>query len=184
MYGGILTGSMIREEMQRGIIKCDHFNESQLNPNSYNLTIGNTYNMITDGLYTKYNPIDLKQRVSYVNGLTIPTEGLILYPGNLYLIPTFESIGSDEYVIIITGRSSLGRVGVEVHREAGFGDIGFYGKWTLQINVMFPTVIYPNMAIAQAYFMTPYGDTDIKYHGKYQNATDAIGSMIYKDFEN
>lgn len=180
--GGMLTGSKIKEEFYNGNILCDHFNETRINPNSYNLLIGKTYKMLSNYYYSSKNPIDLKEEIKYTDTITLEDSGLILLPNYLYLIPTYEALGSNHYVIMITGRSSAGRVGLSVHHEAGFGDIGYYGKWTLQVSVMFPTKIYPMMPLAQAYFITPTGDTNIKYHGKYQNSDGAVGSQIYKDF--
>ena len=76
----------------------------------------------------------------------------------------------------------MGRAGISVHQEAGFGDIGYYGKWTLQVTVTYPTIIYPNMTIAQMYMVVPSGDIGKLYNGKYQGSDTARGSESYKDF--
>ena len=188
--GGFLTGAAIDEDVREGLISIEPYDPANLNPNSYNLSIGDTMLEYkgNDYLHNKYNEnelqymVDLKNPISNISEIKIPEDGFILKPGKLYLIATKETIGSDYYIPMITGRSSLGRVGVSVHQEAGFGDIGYHGKWTLQVTVTIPTKIYPNMKMAQMYMVVPSGDTSMKYHGKYQNSTEAQCSKIAKDF--
>lgn len=54
----------------------------------------------------------------------------------------------------IDGRSTVGRIFLQVHQTAGFGDYGFCGAFTLEIKNSFtaPIVIYPHMRIAQVFF--------------------------------
>ena len=94
-----------------------------------------------------------------------------------------EHIHTEYFEPIITGRSSMGRLGIAVHQEAGFGDIGFNGTMTLQLKVTYPTRIYPYFPMAQVYFLTPHGEIKDLYNGKYQNATGIAGSKAYQDFE-
>ncbi|GHU80920.1 hypothetical protein AGMMS49992_34060 [Clostridia bacterium] len=65
-----------------------------------------------------------------------------------------EIIGSDVYVPMLNGRSSLARLGVSVHLTAGFGDVGFHGSFTLEFTVVNPIRLYPGMEIAQIAFYT------------------------------
>ena len=142
-----------------------------------------------DYLHNRYDEnelqymVDLKNHISNISEIKIPEDGFILKPGKLYLIATKETIGSDYYIPMITGRSSLARVGVSVHQEAGFGDIGFKGNWTLELSVVQPLVIYPNMKICQISYNTITGDTDIVYNGKYQNSKEILPSKLYEDFK-
>lgn len=187
--GGFLTGAAIDEDVKNGLISIEPYDPANLNPNSYNLSIGDVMLECVgnDYLHNRYDEnnldymIDLKNPIKYQE-VKIPEDGIILKPGKLYLIATKEYIGSDHYIPMITGRSSLGRAGVSVHQEAGFGDIGYHGKWTLQVTVTLPTKIYPNMKMAQMYMVVPSGNTSITYNGKYQNSTEAKGSEISKDF--
>lgn len=185
--GGFLTGQAIRDSVKDGTITIEPYDETNINPNSYNLTIGNTckvldVNTTTNPFGNYYGYIDTTKPIEYKN-IKIPKEGLLLEPGNLYLIATNETIGSDYYIPMITGRSSMGRMGVSVHQEAGFGDIGYHGKWTLQVTIVKPTMIYPNMKMAQMYMVVPAGRITDLYNGKYQNSTDAAGSQINRDFQ-
>lgn len=184
--GGFLTGQAIRDAIKDGTVTIEPYDENNINPNSYNLTIGNTckvldVNATTNPFNDYHGYIDTTKPIQYKD-IEISNDGLLLEPGNLYLIATNETIGSNYYIPMITGRSSMGRMGVSVHQEAGFGDIGYHGKWTLQVTVVKPTMIYPNMKMAQMYMVVPAGRIADLYNGKYQNSTDAAGSQINRDF--
>ena len=57
----------------------------------------------------------------------IPEEGLRLEPGKLYLGRTVEYTATKNFVPMLEGRSSVGRLGLFIHVTAGFGDVGFKG---------------------------------------------------------
>ncbi|MDE6040205.1 MAG: dCTP deaminase [Muribaculaceae bacterium] len=167
--GGILTGPEIRKQVERGRITISPFDAENLNPNSYNIRSGNTVIM-----YAVRKWIDLRDSSTWdTTAVTydIPEDGFMLRPGNLYLIPTQEVIGSNYFEPIITGRSSAGRLGIAIHQEAGFADIGYLGRLTMQVKVTYPTKIYPNIPCAQVYFLTAYGKIQ-RYEGRYQYSKD------------
>ena len=126
------------------------------------------------------SPIDSKMKNDIIR-FEIPESGLILYPGVLYLGRTNERIATDKFIPMINGRSSGGRLGLSVHICAGFGDIGFDGTFTLEISVVEPLIIYPNMEVAQVCFHTPHGKADILYRGKYYKQTDATPSRMWHE---
>lgn len=192
---GMLTGHAIDEAVHSGKIIIDPYDAKQLNPNSYNLRLSSSYktidtaklpilaNNILNQRYPKnYYYIETTKPVEYET-VEIGSDGVILLPDHLYLIASLETIGSEYYIPILTGRSSAGRLGIQVHSEAGFGDLGYIGKWTFQIKVTYPTKIYAGMTIGQIYFITPKGVIDQFYSGKYVNSEQAEGSKIYMDFE-
>ncbi len=115
--------------------------------------------------------------------LEIPEGGLILWPGILYLGRTVETIGSNDFVPIVEGRSSVGRLGVHVHVTAGFCDIGFRGTITLEIHVIHPVRIYPHLPLCQAYFLEPRGEIEL-YKGRYQNQVEPTASRFGMKVEN
>ncbi|MDO5552275.1 MAG: dCTP deaminase [Planctomycetia bacterium] len=171
----ILSGLAIKKEIQAGSIVIDPFNDSQLNPNSYNLRLH-------DKLLVYRNlPLDIKKANDY-EFITIPPDGLILYPGQLYLGRSLEYTRTDRFVPMLEGRSSMGRLGLCVHITAGFGDVGFAGFWTLEIHVIMPVRIYPEIEICQIYYHTIEGDFLPYKNGKYQNNTEVQPSMSWKDF--
>ena len=79
--------------------------------------------------------------------------------------------------------SYAGRLGLFIHVTAGFGDIGFSGYWTLEIQCIQPVKIYPMVEICQIYYHTLDGEFESYKSGKYQNNTGIQPSLLYKDFE-
>ena len=171
----ILTGNEIKNEISEGNISISDFDEKQLNPNSYNLRLHNEL------LVYSHMPLDMK-KPNQSEKIIIPENGYLLEPGQLYLGRTVERTHTDFYVPILSGRSSTGRLGINVHATAGYGDIGFNGYWTLEIFVILPIVIYPGAEICQVYFNTVKGDVSL-YDGKYQNNNGIQASEMWKDFE-
>lgn len=114
----------------------------------------------------------------------IPVDGYILLPRILYLVETVESVWSDKYVAEISGTSSLARLGITVHKTAGYANIGHEFKWILEVEVSHPVKIYPGMKIGQMYFHTAIGETTLQYQGKYKNAqmgNELCGSLNHID---
>lgn len=178
--GGILTANAIKAELETGRIKIDEFDPACLGSNSYDIHIGDTYGMYEIHRFA-IDPSD--QSTFRLNTFSFPEEGKVFYPGRLYLVSTKEKVGSNYFEPILTGRSSSGRLGISVHREAGFGDIGFYGNWTFQITVAYPTIIRAGMRLGQIYFISPCGQIDKLYNGKYQDSEGIQGSKMYNDVE-
>jgi hypothetical protein len=71
-----------------------------------------------------------------------------------------------------------------IHITAGFGDNGFNGYWTLEITVLKPLKIYPDVEICQIYYNTVIGEENFYKNGKYQNNNEVQASQMYKDFES
>ena len=192
----MLTASKILKEIEAGNIGIDPFNIDQLNPNSYNVRLDNNlliypysnqmYKPSTDNINKKWIttqcPLDPKNpKTLETKSILIEESGYVLKPGVLYLGSTKEIISSDKYISAIDGRSSIGRLGISIHSTAGFGDIGFSGTYTLEISVIQPVIIYPDMLIGQVYFTEPNGDIDFLYSGRYQNQSGAVESRINID---
>lgn len=171
----ILSGKEIKSKIGKEII-IEPFNESQLNPNSYNLKLHNEL------LTYEENTLDMKKE-NKVKKLIIPPEGLELEPGKLYLGRTVEYTKTEKYVPMLEGRSSIGRLGLFIHITAGFGDIGFSGYWTLEIFCVQPIRIYSDVEICQIYYHSIAGDYEKYSSGKYQNNTGIQPSLLFKDFE-
>lgn len=171
----ILSGLTILEEIRKGTIFIDPFSPSQLNPNSYNLRLHREMLVYNEEI------LDIK-KPNACETWTIPPEGLVLYPGRLYLGRTIEFTRTDRFVPMLEGRSSIGRLGLCVHVTAGFGDVGFAGYWTLEIHAVSPIRIYPEIEICQIYYHTVEGDYVPYRSGKYQNNTGIQPSLSWRDF--
>ena len=95
----------------------DPFDESQLNPNSYNLTLH-------DEIMTYEEVVLDMRKVNRTRRFQIPPEGLVLNPTQIFLARTAERTETHNLVPMIQGRSSIARLGLFVHVTAGFGDVG------------------------------------------------------------
>ncbi len=171
----ILSGKEIKKYMGNEII-IDPFDESRINPNSYNLSLHNELLIYDNDI------LDMK-KLNSTKKIIIPEDGLLLQPNKLYLGRTKEYTKTEKYIPMLEGRSSTGRLGLFIHVTAGFGDIGFSGYWTLEIFCVQPVIIYPNVEICQIYYHTISGDYDLYKSGKYQNNTGIQPSLMYKDFK-
>jgi dCTP deaminase len=171
----ILSGVKIKEEVNNKKIIINPFDECDINPNSYNYTLGDYVKV-----YKNYElDSKLKQEVEIIN---IPEEGLVIEPDKIYLGFTNEIIGSDYYVPIITGRSSTGRLGLFVQITSDLVDIGYCGRLTLQLHSTQPVRIYKGMKIGQIMFWRIFGNVKL-YHGKYQQSNQPRESEIWRDFK-
>lgn len=171
----ILSGKMIHERMGKDIV-IEPFDPARLNPNSYNLSLANELMIYEDGV------LDMKKN-NRTRSIQIPDDGYELQPQTLYLGRTAEFTKTDNYVPMLEGRSSVGRLGLFVHVTAGFGDVGFAGYWTLEMFCIRPIRIYPNVEICQIYYHTLDGDFETYKSGKYQNNTGIQPSRLYLDFK-
>ena len=198
----VLSGTKIFEEVKNGNISIDPYDVNRINPNSYNLRLGNKLLVYKSPDYES-NPA-LRERIrripkvgryipsykeiildSHAPNLTdeyiIGEEGFLLQPGILYLGTTMEKVYTDRYVPILNGRSSTGRLSMTVHITAGFGDVGFDGKWTLEITVTHNLIVYPHDEILQIVFETVEGDTSYQYNGRYNHQEDVTASRFYQE---
>jgi len=171
----ILSGLEIKKHLGDEII-IDPYDERLLNPNSYNLRLHNELLIYEDDV------LDMK-KPNKTRTLIIPKGGLVLEPGRLYLGRTVEYTRTENYVPMLEGRSSIGRLGLYVHVTAGFGDVGFSGYWTLEIQCIQPVRIYSGVEICQIYYHSIEGEYERYNSGKYQNNTGIQPSLLYKDFE-
>ncbi len=170
----ILSGVKIKKELERGNIFLDPFNNSMLNPNSYNYRLSEILLEITDQI------IDPLVENKYKR-IVIPEDGYLLKPGKLYLGSTYEKIGSSKYVPQLIGRSSLGRLGLFLQVTAPLGHIGCCHNWTLELKVVQPLRIYPKMRIGQMTFWKMEGEKVKSYEiGKYNKYTGPQISLYYK----
>ena len=169
----ILSGHEIHEHLGTNII-IEPFNEERLNPNSYNLSLHREM-MIYEEIV-----LDMRQP-NRVRRITIPDEGMVLNPNQLYLGRTVERTETHNLVPMIEGRSSVGRLGLFVHVTAGFGDVGFCGYWTLEMFAVQPVRIYPSVPICQIFYHQITGQITEYSSNKYQHNRDIQPSLLFKE---
>ena len=171
----ILSGLKIKEEVKKGNINIEPFNEYLLNPNSYNYRLGDELLEITDDV------IDPVEKTNY-RVIKLTDKGYVLKPHRLYLGSTVEKIGSSKYVTQLIGRSSVGRLGLFLQVTAPLGHVGCNHCWTLELKAVQPLKVYPNMKIGQVTFWVLYGKKLYTYDtGKYNHYTKPHVSMFYEN---
>ncbi|GAA2695145.1 dCTP deaminase [Streptomyces lunalinharesii] len=169
----ILTGPEITAAAHDGRLTITPFEPAQVNPNSYNVRLGPT-------LVTYTSPVIDPHQPNPTQTVEIGPGGYVLQPGELYLGHTLERVGSDTFVPLLFGRSSVGRLGLFVEITAPIGDIGFHGQWTLMLSPIRPLRVYAGMKIGQIMFFVATG-TVAPYRGKYQAATGPRPSCYWQD---
>lgn len=172
----ILSGSEIDLRIG-GEIDIAPYDRSRLNPNSYNLSLHNELLIYEEVVLDVKFPNRFRR-------ITIPEEGMILNPNQIYLGRTIEHTRTDHLVPMIEGRSSLGRLGLFVHATCGFGNVGFCGYWTLEMYAVQPIRIYPRIPICQIFYHEISGDIHQHCSDKYQDNHDIQPSLLYREFEH
>jgi dCTP deaminase len=176
----ILTDKQILSEIKKGTIIISPFNRSNLGSNSYDVHLGEWLSMY------KCEILDAKKH-NPVRTFRIPKEGLILVPSKLYLGVTKEYTETHQHVPFLEGKSSIGRLGIDIHATAGKGDVGFKNTWTLEISVRQPVRIYAGMPIGQLIYFEINGEVETPYfkkkNAKYNKRTNKpVESMMWKNF--
>jgi dCTP deaminase len=183
---GILPDHAIRSAIKRGDIQIDPYIPENLNPVSYDLTLGaevvvykrwvhfdegydvrHKYESTRADAAGKRNGsdlvgikdqfLDVRDEPETIKFTIDQDRGWILKPGIGYLMATRERVFTEKYVPVLDGKSSIGRLFMVVHVTAGYGDPGFNGQYTLEVTVTHALKVFPGMKIAQMRFHTIAG---------------------------
>lgn len=175
----ILSDKKILAEIEKGTIVIDPYDRSYLGSNSYDVHLGKYLAVYKDAI------LDAKSH-NEITHFEIPEEGYVLQPGVLYLGVTLEYTETHEHVPFLEGKSSTGRLGIDIHATAGKGDVGFCNTWTLEISCVHPVRIYAGMPIGQLIYFPVDGEVENLYNKK-QNAKYTertirpVESMMWKN---
>lgn len=165
--------------MEQGDIVIEPFSRECLGSNSYDVHLAK--------YLAVYESKVLDARVhNRIKELIIPPEGLVLEPGILYLGVTQEYTETHSCVPFLEGKSSIGRLGIDIHATAGKGDVGFCNTWTLEISVTMPVRVYAGMPVGQLIYFGVDGEVlnryDKKKSAKYNQRTERpVESMMWKN---
>lgn len=175
----ILSDTRILEEMEKGTIKISPFDRESLGSNSYDVHLGAWMANYVDA------ELDAKKH-NRINTFEIPSSGFLLFPHIFYLGATSEYTETHAHVPFLEGKSSTGRLGIDIHATAGKGDVGFCGHWTLEISVKQPVRVYPGMPIGQLIYFPVEGEIAVSYdkkkNAKYSSQPDRpVESMMWKN---
>jgi dCTP deaminase len=175
----ILSDQEILKAIHSGQILIEPFREACLGSNSYDVHLGRHLAVYAD------EELDARKH-NKIKEIVIPEEGFLLQPDTLYLGVTEEYTETHHAVPFLEGKSSTGRLGINIHATAGKGDVGFCNTWTLEISVIHPVRVYAGMPIGQLIFFEIKGEILRKYNqkpdAKYTNKTvKPVESMMWKN---
>ncbi|MEK7460179.1 MAG: hypothetical protein AAB628_01370 [Patescibacteria group bacterium] len=195
-----LSDKAILEQKELGSIIIEPFKSENLATSSYDVSLGEWYfreqkpkNFF--GVYNIYNKTHtdkvwgtkpsraeragdvLNLSPEELDGISPDDKIIVLEPGETVLGHTEEFIGGRDHITtMMKARSSLGRNFIEVCKCAGWGDVGYTNRWTMEItnnsrHYAIPLVV--GRRIAQIIFFEtgPILKADYTKKGKYQSST-------------
>lgn len=199
----LLSRNAILHHKAQGNIVIEPFAERKLQTASYDVALGEWFwrEKAPSGRATVHNPYDERSTALVWEGplraetlpaiqerteLTfqnIPPHAKIILvaPGETVLAHTEEFIGGRNVCVSkLYARSSLGRNFVEVCKDAGWGDVGYINRWTMEItnNSRFfsiPLVVGRRIGQMVFYEVAPLAERTENYAsegGKYQQSAD------------
>ena len=196
---GVLSSTEILTELDSGNIVIEPFNRINLSNCSYDVTLGEYYFRHTPNphdpllIYVPWNPDHVRRywgepqtalQVRHDNqgasGLSQGTKYILIYPGETILAHTNEFIGgrtvpnsNRAITTMMKARSSMGRSGISICKDAGWGDIGYINRWTLEITnfAQVPVALLVGERIGQIVFFYT-GHPVTTYSGSYQTSDD------------
>ncbi len=200
-----LSDKKIQEEMKKGDIVISPFDRRNLATSSYDVTLGEYFfpqqsPKHFQNIYNIYDKQDIdrvwgtkpKKAVSAKEafkkykfefaGIHETDKVIILEPGETILAHTNEFIGGKNHITtMMKARSSMGRSFIEVCKCAGWGDVGYINRWTMEItnnskHYTIPLVV--GRRIAQIIFFEtgPIEGADYTASGKY-NAKGTLAQL-------
>ncbi len=197
-----LSDKRILEEMKKGDIVISPFSDDQLATSSYDVTLGEwffreqptKYNHSLYNIWSREHMehvwgADKVERAVFAKeafkkynfqweGIRPDDKVIVLRPGETILAHTNEFIGGKDHITtMMKARSSMGRNFIEVCKCAGWGDVGYVNRWTMEItnnskNYIIPLVV--GRRIAQIIFFEtgPILKRDYTKAGKYASSTN------------
>ena len=175
----ILTDLAILKAIKEGDILVEPFDRNCLGTNSYDVHLSKYLACYIDDV------IDAKKH-NQVEHFEIADDGIVLQPGKTYLGSTLEYTETRSFVPFLEGKSSVGRLGIDIHATAGKGDVGFCNHWTLEISVSQPVRVYAAMPIGQLIYFKVEGEVEVDYQSKSsakynQRTPKPMESMMWKN---
>lgn len=201
----VLSKPQVLKHIKEGNIVISPFNLQNVANSSYDVRLGRYFyrqkeikrSQVLNPFYEKsirrmYDEVEeavlvseIKSKLNPFYGLKPKDKVILISPNETILAHTIEFIGgkngTKELPAVTTemrARSSMGRIGIAVCKCAGWGDIGYVNRWTMEIT-NFSNNIIPlpvGIRIAQIIFhqteSVPEIDKYADKGGKYQTSND------------
>lgn len=205
-----LSDIKILEHLKDGSIVIEPFVKKNLATSSYDVTLGEYFFVEQhpkrfDNIFNIYDKAHVERvwgtkpqraktarevlekfRVNW-QGIRPSEQVILLAPGETVLAHTQEFIGGREHVTtMMKARSSLGRSFIEVCKCAGWGDVGYINRWTMEItnnstHYYIPLVVGRRVAQIVFFETGPIRSADYAVAGKYQ--TNQSLAQLKKDWD-
>jgi dCTP deaminase len=200
----LLSRPQILRHCEEGNILIEPFDERNLGTASYDIRLGPWFfrEHVQRGGSRVFNPLDEEEVRRYwgapqfavnagvwmakngtLNNVTPDDLIIVIEPGETILAHSIEFIGGRNCVTTeMRARSTMGRVGMTVCKCAGWGDVGFCNRWTMEMtNVSGQSIVLVvGLRVAQIAFYEVDPIVDTSYaceRGKYQT-TDDVARMM------
>ena len=198
----LLSRDAILRHFKEGNIIIDPFDERKLKTTSYDISLGewlwreghpegratmhnlydeNSTKQVWQGPYCAEKAGEVMERLGMEFKNIKPDEKIVLLrPGETILAHTEEFIGGRNRVVAkMYARSSLGRNFVEVCKDAGWGDLGYFNRWTMEVTnnsqyFIIPLVVGRRVGQFVFYEVEPLKDAPdyVGEGGKYQRSQE------------
>jgi len=202
----LLSNTAIKRHLCQGTIVIDPFDERHLGTCSYDVSLGEWFFREQDPgegirMYSPYSEEDVRRVWGKPRkaepfcvwleqfdtcerlGKGISPDDLIIWiaPGETLLCHTEEFIGGCGGIVttMMKARSSMGRNFIEICKCAGWGDVGFTHRWTMEVTnnsryYTIPLVVGRRVAQIAFFEVEPIEDPNHAYpgRGKYQTTPD------------
>jgi len=193
----LLSRNKILEHLKAGNIIIDPFKAANLGTVSYDVTLGKYFFREQNlghlrSVYSPYSELDVKEvwgqpqeaenaarffkrtKVGLPDGIKKNDWVIVIGPGETVLCHTQEFIGGQNCVTtMMKARSSLGRNFIAVCKCAGWGDLGFINRWTMEVTnystrYTIPLVVGRRVAQIAFFQVDKIVGKDYADSGKYQ----------------
>lgn len=189
----ICSNSDIKRRIESGNLVIDPYVEEHVEPASIDLRLGDHFVRYTD-YHEGDGVLDLKDGFDALDGREDDWgtyDSYVIHPDDFVLATTEEYVEiPNDLLGKVDGRSSIGRLGVEVHRTAGIIDPGYEGEITLEITnaAPFPIRVHAGQRVCQMLLMeltepatVEYGDDNGNQYKHQEGAT--VSGMSFESRE-
>jgi len=167
----------------------------QFGPTSLDVRLGTDFQVLRRSQLTHLGVMQSpevlsRQLVEAMQAVKVaPGQPFVLHPGEFALASTLEFMKIPlDIAARLEGRSTWGRLGLQIHATAGFVDPGFCGALTFELSNVsnIPLELYPGVRIGQLCFyecaptQLPYTD---KPYTKYSGKITTASSRFFMDPE-
>jgi dCTP deaminase len=186
----VLSNEEIWDELAYTEFDVAPLTPEQVQPASVDLRLGEDFTVYSERPQSPLKEIDSRddRHLEIFGEEREGVESILIEPDKFYLGTTVESINLPPHLYgKVAGRSSVGRLGVEVHKTAGVVDPGWCGELTLEITTDMPVPVrlYPGQRVAQMTVHKLEQPADPAYgekeDEKYQNQQGPTESRISQD---